>query len=482
MLAAHGATWSLRAAVAAGSLEEVARLLGGGLDVNAPLDPQGNTPLMLAAWLDTPPTEGAWTFVQALLVQHGADPNQPNARGGTPLLCACEAGHETAVKALLAAGADPANVDGDGDTALCVAATHGHAATVALLLAHPPPPPDASSSSSPLASAIDRPGSGGRPPLVKAAAAGHAAVVVALLGAGADPKATDAYGGAALAWAARGGHAAAAEALLAMQAPLEQADAAGTTALMLASERAHAEVVTLLLSRGAACDAADEAGFTALLLACAVATPPKKSRSSMAAAACPHDAVIARLLDAGSSPNVQDGIGRSPLMYAACNGLKQIVGLLLSRSADVHLVDCCGDGALSLAEASCDIYTSVCVCVCARVGPSAVPSTGLRVYIRRPSRKQSNSGSRSSARRSSGGASRSATRSRSRLPSAGRRRPLPSSVRAAARSSRGRAARAGALCPMPTRPRWWTRAGMSTRRFDRWPRSRPWVSGARALP
>ena len=350
--------------MAAGSLEQVARLLGGGLD--APLDPQGTTPCMLAAWLDTPPTEGAWTLVQAL-IQHGADPNQPNARGGTPLLCACEAGHETAVTALLAAGADPVHVDGDGDTALCVAATHGHAATVALLLAHPPSPSDASSPSDPrglLASAIDRPGSGGRPPLVKAAAAGHAAVVAALLGAGADPRATDAYGGAALAWAARGGHATAAEALLAMQAPLEQADAAGATALMLASERAHAEVVTLLLARGGACDAADEEGFTALLLACAVATPPKKSHSSTAAsmAACPHDAVVARLLDAGSSPNVQDGIGRSPLMYAACNGLKQIVGLLLSRGADVRLVDRCGDGAISLAEASCDIYIySLCL-------------------------------------------------------------------------------------------------------------------------
>ena len=73
---------------------------------------------------------------------------------------------------------------------------------------------------------------------MKAAAAGHAAVVTALLDAGAYPRATDAYGSAALAWAARGGHAAAAEALLAKQAPLEQADAAGATALMLASDGA----------------------------------------------------------------------------------------------------------------------------------------------------------------------------------------------------------------------------------------------------
>ena len=375
MLAAHGATWSLRAAVAAGNLEQVAQLLGGGLDVNAPLDPQGTTPLMLAAWLATPATEGSWSLVQALLALHGADPNRPNACGGTPLLCACEAGHEAAVSALLMAGADPAHVDGDGDTALCVAATHGHAATVALLLAHPRSPSDAA-----LASVIDQPGSGGRPPLVKAAAAGHAAVVTALLDAGADPRATDAYGSAALAWAARGGHAAAAEALLANQAPLEQADAAGATALMLASEGAHTEVVTLLLASGAACDAADERGFTALLLACAVATPPKKSRGSTAA--CAHDAVVERLLDARSSPNVQDGIGRSALMYAAGSGLKQIVGLLLGRGADVRLVDHCGEGAISLAEASremCRYYSSMHVaCTCM----TSVRDVRVRVRVR----------------------------------------------------------------------------------------------------
>ena len=48
---------------------------------------------------------------------------------------------------------------------------------------------------------------------------------------------------------------------------------------------------------------------------------------------------------------MQDGIGRSALMYAAGSGLKQIVGLLLGRGADVRLLDHCGEGAISLAEA-----------------------------------------------------------------------------------------------------------------------------------
>ena len=218
MLVEHGAVWSLQAAVAANNLEEVARLLGGGLDVDAPLDPQGTTPLILAAWLDPSPTSpGEKSLVQVLLKQHGADPNRPNVHGGTPLLCACEAGHEAAAAALLAAAADPSHADGDGDTALCVAAVQGHGALVALLVG--PPYATAPGARGALASAVDQPGSGGRPPLVKAAVAGQAAVLSALLEAGADPGATDAYGGAALAWAARGGHAAAAEALLARQAP-----------------------------------------------------------------------------------------------------------------------------------------------------------------------------------------------------------------------------------------------------------------------
>ena len=86
---------------------------------------------------------------------------------------------------------------------------------------------------------------------------------------------------------------------------------------------------------------------------------------------------------------MQDGIGRSALMYAAGSGLKQIVGLLLGRGADVRLLDHCGEGAISLAEArremcrcyssmhvACTCMTSVrdvrargraCVCACVRV-------------------------------------------------------------------------------------------------------------------
>ena len=57
--------------------------------------------------------------------------------GSTPLHCAAEDGHTTAVEKLIAAGAavDAARTD-DGATPLWIAANFGHTATVSKLLQH----------------------------------------------------------------------------------------------------------------------------------------------------------------------------------------------------------------------------------------------------------------------------------------------------------------------------------------------------------
>ena len=66
--------------------QELAKLLSGGADANAKLDPQGSTPLLLASsWGD----DGVG--VVQLLLEHKADANAPNLHGGTPLLCASAA-------------------------------------------------------------------------------------------------------------------------------------------------------------------------------------------------------------------------------------------------------------------------------------------------------------------------------------------------------------------------------------------------------
>jgi ankyrin repeat protein len=73
----------------------------------------------------------------AALVAVGADPNQADDQGTTPLYRAAVQGNAAAVKVLLAAGARPEDESGTGDEGLplCAAACHGHREVMGLLIA-----------------------------------------------------------------------------------------------------------------------------------------------------------------------------------------------------------------------------------------------------------------------------------------------------------------------------------------------------------
>ena len=344
LLAERGAAWDMVAAITMRNEQELAKLLSGGVDANAKLDPQGSTPLLLASSLG----DESVGVVQ-LLLKRKADANAPNLQGGTPLLCASENGHAAVVAALLGAGADAAHADELGDTALCVASGAGGAAVVRLLckqLCKQKGPHDRAT--------LGAPGALGRPALVRAAAEGHAEVVQLLLGAKADANAADGYGATALAWAARGGHLEAVGALLGGGASANAVDEAGDMPLMAACAHGHQAVVARLLSAKADVLSANDDGCTPLLVACEVAQPPKANKSSDSKKAppppCRHDGVVRLLLDAKALPNAQNALGRSPLMYAALNSLREMVSLLLARGGDVRLKDADGEDALTLAE------------------------------------------------------------------------------------------------------------------------------------
>ena len=336
LLAERGAAWDVVAAIAMRNEQELAKLLSGGADANAKLDPQGSTPLLLASsWGD----DGVG--VVQLLLEHKADANAPNLHGGTPLLCASENGHAKVAAALLGAGADAAHADELGDTALCVASVAGNAEVVELLCKH----------AGHGKATLGAPGSLERPALVKAAAEGHAEVVQLLLGANADANAADGYGATALAWAARGGHLEAVGALLSGGASVNAVDEVGDMPLMAACAPGHEAVVARLLGAKADVLSANDDGCTPLLVACEVAQPPKASSDKKAPPQpCKHDAVVKMLLDAKAAPNAQNALGRSPLMYAALNSLREMVTLLLARGGDVRLKDADGEDALTLAE------------------------------------------------------------------------------------------------------------------------------------
>ena len=108
-----------------GDVEEVARLLAEGADVEQ-LDKYGFTPLRGAAM------SGQTEFVEMLLAA-GAKVDAPNERGRTALMYAASQGRTDVVRLLVDAGADPALRDADGLTALALAAQSGHGEIVRLL-------------------------------------------------------------------------------------------------------------------------------------------------------------------------------------------------------------------------------------------------------------------------------------------------------------------------------------------------------------
>ena len=101
-------------AVGAGNERYVKRLVRKEKDLNA-LNPDTQSSLLaMAAGLGN-------AEIADILIDAGADVNQPNGDGGTPLIIAAFFGREDTVKTLLDHGADKSLANGDGMTALMAA-------------------------------------------------------------------------------------------------------------------------------------------------------------------------------------------------------------------------------------------------------------------------------------------------------------------------------------------------------------------------
>src|SRR5438270_7799658 len=115
----------LRTAVFDGDARRVATLLGAGTSPNQP-DARGTTPLYAAA------VHGNHPLVR-LLLRAGADPNAPSTGEGegTPLCAAACWGYSEVVRELLAKGAAPDLIEEaqTGMSALIWAAGNGHCET-----------------------------------------------------------------------------------------------------------------------------------------------------------------------------------------------------------------------------------------------------------------------------------------------------------------------------------------------------------------
>ena len=272
------------------------------------------------------------------LLRGGADPNDTDEYGWTPLHRACEGGHVEVVRALVSdawnkrgqggvnlgglpyqisiglANVDPVN--NDGSTPLFVAAMNGHIEVVHALV-------DAGAN-------VNKARDDGFTPLFMAAYKGNIEVVRALLevirlntGVNGLSKIVNQAvdGDTPLFMAANEGHHEVVGALLNAGASVDKKRDDGMTPLFFAAENGHIEVVDALVNAGANVDKKRDDGMTPLIMA----------------AYKGHIDVVRALVNAGANMDNKlkgyTGTDRTALFMAARNGHENVVEFLVTEFA-----------------------------------------------------------------------------------------------------------------------------------------------------
>jgi ankyrin repeat protein len=173
--------------------------------------------------------------VEALLAR-GADVNQANGYGGTPLLLAAEKGHLEIVTALLARDANVNQNNQYGNTPLLLAALKDHLKIVEALV---------------IGGADVNQTIYGESLLAWAVLNRHVSIVEALVTRGADVNQKNQYGNTPLLLAAQNGPLKIVEALLERSANVNQPTRSGETPLLIAAEKGRLKIVEALITGGA---------------------------------------------------------------------------------------------------------------------------------------------------------------------------------------------------------------------------------------
>ena len=233
-----------------------------------------------------------------LLLERGANIEEVNDEGYTPLMEAAREGHEEMVALLLSQGGDiNAQTEETQETALTLACCGGFLDVADFLIK--------------AGADIE---AGANTPLMEAAQEGHLDLVRHLINCGANVNATTSSGDTALMYACENGHTDVAELLLQAGADLEHEAEGGRTSLMKASRAGHLCTVQFLINKGANVNKVTANNdHTALSLACAGG----------------HLAVVELLLASGSDPTHRLKDSSTMLIEAAKGGHTTVVQLLI---------------------------------------------------------------------------------------------------------------------------------------------------------
>ncbi|KAG9397312.1 Ankyrin repeats (3 copies) [Carpediemonas membranifera] len=308
------------------------------------------------------------TDIVRLLIEHGADVNQRNDNGWSPVNSAAYNGHTEALRLVLAAGPTLDHVDAtgftplmavcvnnlvehvqllvdagadcfigsaDGDNVLHLAANRNHVEIIKVLLDAKPD----------LLNMVDN---FARTPLFDAAAHGHNDSVRLLLSHGADPDIASFADQTAIMAAAAFGRAESVAMLVGAGAELNQQDSDGDTALAIACIKGNAQCVRILVEAGADTTLTRSDGMTPL--SCAVKNKFPDIVKILAKVAPEQECLAALLLASGDNmPEIADAILQSrvfpPDHLGQCIGLSVTLGhdmiaqSLLRAGADVNWFD-----------------------------------------------------------------------------------------------------------------------------------------------
>jgi ankyrin repeat protein len=348
----------LVAAVAVALLAAAAAVAGG---VDEPVRADGTTALQVAAF------EGDVAEAQRL-IKAGADVRAINAYGVNAMQLAADSANTGLIALLLKAGADPESPNADGETALHLVARAGNVEAAKLLL-------KAGAKVDPVE------GFGGQTPLMWAVARRHAAMVELLVSKGARvnarstirdyqrvvqaesrAKSLDRGGLTPLLYATRENCRECVEILLKHKADVNLGDPSEVVPLSVAMLNANWDIAKRLVEAGADVNQWDWFGRAPLHVAIANMTtansrnPLDNDRPNKATGL----ELVKLLVERGANPNQQQHVGATglggaadrgltPFLVACSSGNLEVVKLLLSKGANVHLATADGRGPVIMA-------------------------------------------------------------------------------------------------------------------------------------